>query len=236
MNRPHVRMNRCRKGAALVMCLFLVTMLVSTGSTLAMLAATETVRADHEALNLDHELAVSSLIAYLPLIMAGQEKNNAAHGHATGGSRITLAFGECEIHCRVMDESSKLSISTATSADRLGSQLQSLARENGLPADNIHVRPIVESPATKGWPELVWFEQLTAQTEFEEVFHRRRLSAEAEPSERHPWSDLVTFWKSGAGKVVGLDIQTTVGRSVQRHYVVVVLTKGKADVLYRGRP
>lgn len=225
-----------RPGVALVLCLFLLTFVVTALSALTLLAATETVRSDHVAIDLDHELAVNSFIEVLPELMKTQGNRERRSAGDHNETVYSLAFGYSLVKCRMTENKSKMLIHTNATVPSLGSRLLSLARTNALPAEDVALRPIMESPETNHWPRLVWFDQLIVQREFEEVFRRRPIEGDEASSDHRSWSDLVTFWKAASATVVDLDLETRVGSSVQRCFAVVALAPGRIEVLYRGRP
>ncbi len=221
---------RPKRAFALVLVLMLVAMLSATGTGLAMLAATETVRADYVALDLDHELAVDSLIRHLPKLL----EKAPAPGKETDRRLVQMTVGPCEVKCAVQAESEKLRVRGSTGEAGPTERLRQLARANELAEEEIKLRPIHRTKETEGWPSFVWFDQLVQPQSPNGVF--RRQLQDQDPFKRDSekvWSDLLTFWQA-SGRLMGLEVVTSIGPDIRRWYVVVALDGAKPQALFRG--
>lgn len=218
-----------RTGFALVLSLVLVALLATTTMSLALLTSTESLAAGAVARDLDHRLALESFLACLPELKAAAPTSPADHGV----THMELAFDDVRVACDMRSEAGK-HVTTATgTADRAASQLVELARTHDLPVENLRALPIVVRKNQQELPAFVWFDQLIAQTEFEEVFRWRvRNSEQPGPSSRKTWSDLLSFWSGRRASLYGMEIQTRVAQETRRWYVVAELTPRNVKVWF----
>gem|GEM_PF-2599050 len=220
------------RGFALVLALVLVAMLATTSVGLGMLVSTEAVRSASLSRDLDHKLAVDSLITLLPQLLA---QEGAAPKPGSGDDqRVICSIGRVHVACTVRPEKLKQKLTEFPAGRGVAVRLGDLARSNGLPETSIAARPILETEETKEWPDFVWFDQIVAARGFEEVFHWRHSDQMqlAQP-EKKVWSDLVTFWDAGA-RTRSLEVTTRVDADVRRWYLVVDLSEDDVRTLYRG--
>ena len=218
-----------RRGFALVLALLLVAMLATTTMSLALLTSTESLAAGAVGRDLEHRLALDSFLARLPQLRAAAP----ALSEERGVTSLELAFDDVRVTCDMRSEAGKHQPASAGGADRAASTLVQLARTHDLPVENLCALPIVARDDGRELPAFVWFDQLIAQTEFEEVFRwRMRDKEQPKPSTRKTWSDLLTFWSGQGGSVHGLEIQTQVGQEIRRWYVVAEVAPREVKVLF----
>ena len=218
-----------RRGFALVLSLLLVALLATTTTSLALLTSTESLSAGAVGRDLDHRLALESFLACLPKLRAATPTSP----NDRGVTRLGLAFDDVRVDCEMRSESGKHLPASTGAADQTASALVQLARTHDLPVENLRALPIVADKDRRELPAFVWFDQMIAQTEFEEVFRWRTQDREqAEPSTRTTWSDLLSFWSGRGGSIYGLEIQTQVARETRRWYVVAELTSGDVAVWF----
>ncbi len=213
---------------ALVLTVLLVTLLVATGAGVALTAMTESTAAGWAARDLEHRLALDSLLVCLPALMQS-ESAGTSNGKIESRRRYyELSVGRCDIRSSTQSEKHKLQISKASGS--VADRLQELAREHKLLAANIRSAPIVaiEDAAV---PRYVWFDQLVEPTEFEEVFWRRPLD-EVSRLDQKTWADLVSFWGGQTGESYSVDVETRIGHDARRWYLIVLIVNGKAKVVY----
>ena len=220
---------------ALLVSLLLVTMLAATGAGLTLFATTESIRADYVALDLDHRLAADSLLVALPKLLAQRSEGSEKDLINRDTIRLEAVIGSCHVRCAVRPESGKLYLGGRSTPDGYQENLRNLARTNGLPPENIAIRPILGTEETREWPKFLWFDQIVCPTELNEIFHWEVLTKEDEQnkSKRKTWSDLVTFWNA-RGRILALDLTTSIGTDMRRWYWVISVSEGRVEVLYRG--
>ncbi len=216
------------------MSLFLVTILATTGVGLAMFTSVELLRADQVALDLDHRLAAESALRTLPSWI-DLKSSEAVSGRPRDDKRqAVLKFGDVVVECAAAPESGKLNLASQGNNSNVAAQLRSLAGAHGLLTKNIKPRPILETGDTRGQPNYVWFDQLIAPTQFEEVFRwRLKDNDETTTSTKKTWSDLLTFWQ-GRGNTYSVELVTGIGSNRRHWYGVVDLVDRKPRILYLG--
>ena len=222
-----------RRAFALVLSIFLVAMLATTGVGLALTAATESITAVWVARDLDHRLAVDSFLAFLPQLLKAQPTNSPWSSIMDDKRRFSLTLGDCHLQCEVKSEKEKLHI--GSDSDQNLGYLREIARSRGLPEDNIKLRPILHSVGKTRLPKFVWFDQIVQPTEFEEVF--RWVFPELDDHDtvkRKTWSDLISFWSDAGGTVLALEMETRIACDSRRWFVVVSIIGKDLEVLYRG--
>jgi len=225
---------RCRS-FALVIALFLVVLLATTGAGLAMTTTAESFATGWAAHDLHHRLAVDSLLECLPEVLDRGRRAPSSALDSRTPPHITLAFADVRIECDIYSERGKLLLGSNQEGTSVERALHDRAREAHLPEENIKLRPIVDSHAAGGrLPRFVWFDQFVKATQVEEAF-RRRFASQAAGSEeaRKTWSDLVTFW-SAANAVQTLEVETNVAGQRRRWYLVVEREGSLVRVLFRG--
>jgi len=232
--RPEFRPCRAdAHGFALVIALLLVTLLAAASVGLGTLVSTESIVAGHIGRDLDHELAVDSVLQFVPHLADSSREFGSSAGPSVYGRTVTLALPGCEVYCVVQREAEKVQLARARPEQLMGS-LSLLARRYALPGENLNSLPIRVEPWTATLPRFVWFDQIVSRTEFEEVFHWTPiLTGEVSAEEHTTWSDVVSLW-GNLGAELGLTITTAVGSDVRRWYVVVALAPGGTRVFYRG--
>jgi hypothetical protein len=222
-----------QKSFALVLAIFLVTLLVTTGAGLAITATAESVTAAYVARDLDHRLAVESFLIFLPRLLDAQQHPAQPAGGKRDKRHLELMFGNCHVRCEVAYEKGKLNLATA-SQETLP-RLRALARSHGLSEADIKLRPVVQTNETPKLPTFVWFDQIVQATNFEEIFHRAIPGpTDQRPAERMTWSDLISFWDVGDSTVLALEVQTTMGIDIRQWYVVVLVDAENVKVLWQG--
>ena len=235
MRSPQSRQlsNNRSRAFALVIALMLVALLAVTGSGLATLASTESIRAGVVARDLDHELAVRSLIACLPQLRTSPQEQQQSAETDPRTPPFTMRVGDCDVRCTLTTEAGKFHIGERSGGTSVIERLRGLAQAHQLPETSVQVREVQPSDASRGLPRLVWFDQLFAPAGFEEVF-RMYVPGRAGPEPRRKvWFDLVTFW-DGQGEVLALEVSTTIGSDVRNWYLVIDMVDGRAEVLYQG--
>jgi len=218
-----------RSGFVLVMTLLLVTLLTATTAALALNLMAESTTTAWVARDLDHRLAVDSLAYCLPELLSKAAVLGQVGNQRAAERRVELTVGRCEVRCIVQEESNKLHIAddTVSTLDRL----RELARSNGLPPQNIALRPTVPTD-DQSVPRFVWFDQIVSPTGVEEMFRRRHVEDEMQ-RDRRAWSDLVSFWSAYADGPLSLQVETQVGSDVRHWYIIVELNGNKTRVLYQ---
>ena len=122
-----------RRSFALVLTIFLVALLATSGVGLALTAATESIATDWGARDLDHRLAVDSLLTCLPQLLRAQENTTTSIRPPGHPEPIVLRLSECRIQCTVRTERDKLPLGTEAALDTLIGRLRELARTHGRP-------------------------------------------------------------------------------------------------------
>ena len=227
---------RQHRSFALVLSIMLVVMLTTMGASIALTAASEAAMTSRVGRDLDHRLAVDSFLVCLPHLLRALTDTDPSSQSSQRKIRLNLTFGNCRVECDMKSEASKRLITNALNLEVTLTELRTLARAHNLPPDNIKLRPVVEREDTSGLPRFIWFDQVIAPTQLEEVF---RLSlppntGDSQAKERRPWSDLVSFWKGAGDSVFSLDMETTIGDDSRRWYLIVSVRGQDVEVLYRG--
>lgn len=212
---------------ALVVTLLLTAMLAATGAGLSMTICAEGVHAGRVLADLRHELALDSLLTVLPDLLAQAEQADPGESPTR---KVHISAGQWQAHAEIHEESSKRLMNTAD-LGAVAYELRALAARHGLPPDNVRPMPIHETQRQK-FGDFLWYDQLIAATEFEEVFRWRYRPSERFAKSPKCWSDLVTFWP---GQALSMEVETWVGSDVRRWYAVVEIDGDKVRVLYRGR-
>lgn len=220
------------RGFALVLALVMVAMLATTSVGLGMLVSTESIRSAALSRDLDHQLALDSLLALLPDLLA--ENQAIPQPHPDDGRHIAMDVGQVHIECDVRPERGKLKLSDRSGGSADSPKLLELARANKLPEGDVLLRPVMETDETREWPKYLWFDQLVTPRGFEETFPWRW------PDDKDPlspqtrtWSDLLSFWGAGAG-TRSLQVTTSVKADIRRWYLVVESSENGVRTLYRG--
>ena len=219
------------KSFALVMTLLLVVLLATTGAGLSLTTASERVLVAWVARELDHRLALESFLRLFPELMAHAQTESVHQSKGGSATLYELSFANCRVIGRARPEKGKLQLGMNSQVN-VG-RLRDLARANDLPGDNIQPLPIQDNENFLSPYRFVWFDQIVAQTEFEEVFPWRIDTKADENNRRRPWSDLVTFWPTDSGTVLGLTIWTTVDSDEREWYVIVRIRGRKIEELFR---
>ena len=226
-----------RRSFALVLTMFLVALLATTGTGLALTAAAESIMVTWTGRDLDHRLAVDSFISCLPQLRRAQPLETSAAADGSRAQRLRLTVGECELEGRIRPENGKLQLGAARSADQSAAGLRQLAHAHGLPEENVKLLPIPPQREGATLPSLVWFDQVIQATQFEEIF-RWAFPAPSDPrspnaTERTAWSDLISFWNAETESVLAIEIETRIGTDARRWYIVAVVADHDVRVLYR---
>lgn len=228
------RIHRMRRGHgfALVLALVLMAMLATTSVGLGMLVSTEAVRSGSLSRDLDHKLAIDSLIAVLPRLLA--QDAPATRSSPSDGRRVTIDVGRVHVECDIRLEGGKQKLNGPSARDGAAARLVELARANGLPERSVSPRPVLETEKTREWPKYLWFDQMVAPREFEEVFRWRRIDkTQPAAAQKRVWSDLVTFWDTGA-QTRSLEVTTRIKADTRRWYLVVDVSDDGVRTVYRG--
>jgi hypothetical protein len=225
-------MTQRKRSFILVLTLFLLTLLISTGSTLSVGALVETIACTRLAATLEHELALQSFVNVLPKLWRSRLERRTGQPSVT---RLELSVGRCAVRCDVRPERTKLNLHKITDLNATTQRLKDLARANGLPVEQVRLRPHRNKADEPNATALAWFDQIVQPSGFEEVFHWRLLATDEDESARpKSWSDLVTFWDSTSGEALALEIETRIEDDVRHWYVVVALEGGRARILHRS--
>jgi hypothetical protein len=222
-----------RRSFALILSIFLVAMLATTGVGLALTAATESITASWVAHDLDHQLAIDSFLVLLPQFLKAPSASTPLSFLRDDKRHFSIALTGCHVECEVVPEKNKLHIESHS--DQSMARLREIARSHGLPEDNIKLRPILDDDGKTRLPKFVWFDQIIQPTEFEEIFQWVFPEAgDKERVTRKTWSDLISFWSNVGESVLALEIETTIAADSRRWFVVVSTTGKNLEVLYRG--
>lgn len=218
---------------ALVLVLFLMAMMAAGGAALGMMASTESLLCRYAASDLDHGLAVDSMIKLLPDLLphAKEEPHATNQGQA---KRLELSVGQVEVTCLIRADSAKTSVIDGP-ADAAAATLRQIAQENGMNPEHIQPRPIVAGAAGEKTQvhDFVWFDQVIDQQDFEEILPWTIPEpGHLDNPPRKTWSDLITFWGNDA---LCLFVRTSLSSDVRHWFIVLQLTDGKPKVQFRGR-
>ncbi|MGD2111017.1 MAG: hypothetical protein PVI86_16695 [Phycisphaerae bacterium] len=223
-----------RTSFALVLVLFLVVLLATTGAGLALTATTESVTAAYVARDLDHRLALESFLLYLPELLERGETSPEPGARSDVRRRLKLAVGDCRVRCLITPEKEKLHLASAS--QDVAARLRELARAHKLDAANIRLRPIQPREDTETLPQFVWFDQVVEAADFEEIFRWVIPDAgDRTQAESKTWSDLISFWGTGQASALALEIQTKVEADVRRWYGVVSVADDNVRVHWLGK-
>ncbi len=224
-----------RRGYALVLSLFLIGLLAASSGGLAMLTATESIRSAWVARDLDHRLAVESLMACLPDLLAKPNDAPTDIENKTNERVLRLTLGDCAVMCRVTPEAGKLNMSAGSQARDASDQLRALGQTNGLPPEHVQFTPIVDSQKTRGWPKALWFDQVVRAHDIDEMFPWPVDNPAVKPKSPKPsWSDHLSFWPAAQGQTWSLLVTTSIEADRRRWYVVATIVDGRAHPLYLG--
>ncbi|MCO6436238.1 MAG: hypothetical protein J5J06_04030, partial [Phycisphaerae bacterium] len=186
--------------------------------------------------DLDHQLAVDSLVAVLPELMASTKRTDL---HKSGRSEqaVELTVGACQVHCLIRRSRPSLFLNARGLGDEteIRGRLSSIARERGWSADNIALRPIAEAPGENALPLYLWFDQLNKPQEPGEIFP---LEDELNPGDgdasRESWSDVISFWEENE-RTVRLHVQTRCGSGRHKWFLVADVSNESVEIRYRTR-
>lgn len=222
-----------RSAFALVVTMMLITMLVTSGSALAILTSTDALRARHISRGIDHELAIKSLLVVLPeLLKESREAVSTVSDNSQARIIQTQVVG-CQMTLRVKRESGKFYIPANSDQASLITQLRHQAATHGLPYDALEPRPLSQKNKQEFKANWVWFDQLVASNRIDGVFHHS-LPNSAEEDSSVSWSDLITFWPTASSSRYSLEIRTSFGHSNRYWYAIVDVSTDQADVIYCG--
>lgn len=188
------------------------------------------------AAELDHQLAVDSLVAVLPEIMASTKRTDL---HKSGRSEqaVELTVGDCQVHCLIRRSRPSLFLNTHGLGDEteIRGQLSSIARERGWSADNFVLRPIVETPGENALPLYLWFDQLIKPQEPDAIFPLEdELNPEDGDASLESWSDVISFWEENE-HTVRLHVQTRCGSNRRRWFLVADVSNESVEIRYQTR-
>jgi hypothetical protein len=221
---------------ALVLTLYLIVLLATTGAGLAFTASVESVLAGRTADDLDHLLAIDSALTCLPLLLLEPSSRPSAPGSSPAAvRRVEATFGPCRVTADVRREREKFSPRAGEAVDSVRARLRELARRHGLPEENVVVWPLVTPPQAPRLRAFMWFDQVVKPMGLEDVFRWRLPAEESSPSRaKKTWSELLTFWSGRSGETLSVDLQTHIENDVRRWYVVVSVQNNRFGVLHWG--
>ena len=224
-----------KTGFALLMTVFLIALLTATGVGVSMTAMTENINTQRASRNLQHSLAVDSLLACLPAALEHPQPGASVGSEEPAARRVHLEIGPCRVDALVRDEAPKWQPPPGLSPEQAMGELKALASANGLAAENLRIRPIVEENRESSSPTFVWFDQFVERSGFEDVFRWDFPGPDEEHVEpKKCWSDAVTFWGDASGEVVSIEVRTRIGDDSRQWYLVASIENDEARELYRG--
>lgn len=225
-----------KRGFALVIVIALLALTSAATVGLALAVGVRATQAAWVAADLDHELAVDSLVAVLPGLLASADKIEAHGGRERDEQFVELTVGTCEVRCLVRRGRPYLQVNALGTGDetRIRGLLSSLARDHGWPAETIALRPIVADQDTQALRAYLWFDQLIRPQSPGEIFPWL-----TEPTGKSPdglkdtWSDAVSFWNEGPASA-RLHVLTRCDTTRRRWFLIVALFPSGTHCLYRG--
>lgn len=223
-----IRPNGKQPAFALVVVLLLTTMMLALAQALAVFAGTEGVLAARTGADLQHRLAAESFLLALPALRAEAARENLARHDLES---YALVCGDCRVEAEIIPYRTALTIGAKSEVEPR--RLIELARSAGLSAENVTLRPVTSENEELVKAKFLWFDQLVATTQFEEIFRLRAFDSALDVQARS-WSDLVTFWGDSSAATTRVRLTTRIGNDVRQWFAACAINRGQIVVHYLG--
>ncbi len=221
-NNYHIVIRKTQRSSfALLLTLIVVTALSTSTVALSLLSSTEFARSLGRAADLDHQLALQSVVRLLPELIGQTESQTRSTTDRQQHRIIEVTLGDCSITILAREESSKRQVTSGNRSQDLERSIRHLIHANGLPLDSISMAPIVNRENVTSLPQYVWFEQIIQASGFEDIFPwHRRWSSNDEKKTTVGLSDLITFWGDRSSSRWGLHVVTNIQGDRRQWFVV----------------
>lgn len=183
-----------RRGVVLLLTLLLLAILAAAAAELALLSSIDATTSFREGNDLQHRLAVDSVLEWMAAESAEDDRLNRELDR-TGSVQRSWQLGDCHILCRIADDGAKLDVRALPDERTLSRRLRACMTQVDLPRCRIRPRPAEDASGNEA--DYLWFDQLFDELPAAALFGAGTVTAGPPGAEGPVWSDVVTVFGQG---------------------------------------